>query len=67
MKIKQLRELASDELHKKVLELRKELMKQNAQVATGTVPKSPGLIKLQKKSIAQIKTLLHERGSKKKV
>lgn len=60
-KIKELRSLSDAELKKKLDELRKELIKLNAQVATGTVPKSPGLIKDTKKSIAMILTLLRKK------
>lgn len=58
MKIKELRSMGKEELAKKLEELQKELMKDNAQVATGTTPKNPGKIKLTKKTIAQVKTLL---------
>ena len=38
-------------------------MKDNAQVATGTSPKNPDKIKRAKKTIAQMKTILHERAT----
>jgi large subunit ribosomal protein L29 len=60
-KIKEFRSLSENELKKRLGELRKELIKLNAQVATGTVPKSPGLIKDTKKGIAMILTLLREK------
>jgi len=62
MKTKQLRIMPKEELSKKMLELRKELMKENAQVATGTIPKNPGKLKVTKKTIARIKTLLTEKA-----
>ena len=40
MKSKELRTLEGAELGEKLAELKKELMKMNAQVATGTTPKS---------------------------
>lgn len=58
MKIKQLRGLGEQELKQKMTELYKELMKDNAQVAIGTIPKNPGKLKLAKKTIARIKTIL---------
>ncbi len=58
MKIKELRGMGTPELKQKMQELYKELMKDNAQVATGTIPKNPGKIKLAKKTIARIKTIL---------
>jgi large subunit ribosomal protein L29 len=66
MKIRELRSLSDDELKLKLVELRKELMKENAQVATGTVPKSPGKLKLIKKNIARILTILAEKEEKQK-
>jgi len=62
-KIKELRLLTKEELNSKLIELRKELMKQNAQVATGTTPKSPGQIKETKKTIAKILLLLSIKSS----
>ncbi|MBR9690080.1 50S ribosomal protein L29 [Candidatus Woesearchaeota archaeon] len=61
MKIKELRSLGEKELNSKIEEIRKELMKLNAQIATGTTPKSPGQIKNYKKTIAKIYTLLEEK------
>ncbi|HLC99139.1 MAG TPA: 50S ribosomal protein L29 [Candidatus Nanoarchaeia archaeon] len=60
-KIKEFRGLSDSELKKRLEELRKELIKLNAQVATGTVPKSPGLIKDTKKGIAMILTVLRKK------
>jgi len=58
MKIKELRALGKEELNNKMNEIYKELMKDNAQIATGTIPKNPGKIKVAKKTIARIKTIL---------
>jgi ribosomal protein L29 len=58
MKIKELCALGEAELKAKLQELQKELMKDNAQVATGTIPKNPGKLRLAKKTIARIKTLM---------
>jgi ribosomal protein L29 len=66
MKIKELRGLNKTDLNQKLEELYKELMKENAQVATGTVPKNPGKLKVAKKTIARIKTLLVEKEVKQK-
>jgi len=63
MKIKDLRNMSESELRKNLADLKVELMKHNAQVAIGTAPKSPGLIRKTKKSIARILTLLHQRSS----
>ncbi len=53
--------LSEEELNKKLDELRMELIKLNAQVATGTTPKSPGQIRQIKKNIARIKTIFNQK------
>jgi len=65
MKHKELKNLSKEELDKKVVELKKELMKDNAQVAAGTIPKNPGKIYLARKTIARINTLLSQKEVKK--
>ena len=44
MKIKneQLRKMNDDELNNKLFELKKDLIKVNAQIAAGTIPENPG-------------------------
>ena len=61
MRIKEARELSNAELKKKLKELEMELIKLNAQAATGTNPKNPSQIRDIKKTITQIKTILNER------
>jgi len=65
MKIKELRELSKEEMEIRLDELRKELIKHNAQIATGTIPKSPGQVKQTKKTIARILTILKEKTEEK--
>ena len=60
MKAKDIRALGKEELSKKIAEMKKELIKLNAQVATGTPPKNPGQIKQIKKTIARILTVQGE-------
>jgi large subunit ribosomal protein L29 len=62
MKIKDIRSMGAKELEDKLKEARIELMKLNAQVATGTAPKSPGQIKATRKTIARIKTVLKQKA-----
>jgi large subunit ribosomal protein L29 len=57
MKTKELASLTHDQLQKKKEELEFELVKLNAQVASGTTPKNPGQIRNLKKSIARINTI----------
>ncbi len=64
MKFKELKALPKQELKKKIDELQAELIKSNAQVAVGVVPKSPGKLKSTKKTIARIKTILNNKEVK---
>ena len=50
-----------ESLNVKLLDLKKELIKVNAQIAIGTTPKSPGQVKAIKKTIAKILTVLKEK------
>jgi large subunit ribosomal protein L29 len=61
MKTKELRALSEKDLNAKIEELKKELIKDNAQVAVGTNPKSPAKIRNQKKNISRILTILKEK------
>ncbi len=56
MKRKEVLSMNEEEKSAKLTELRKELMKNRAQIAAGTVPKSPGQIKQIRKAIARILT-----------
>jgi len=64
-RMKELRGMGEAQLNERLSQLRMELVKFNTQVATGTTPKSPGLIKQAKKNIARIMTLLHDLQNKK--
>ena len=63
MKVKnnELRKLSEKQLDEKIIELRKELIKINAQISTGTVPENPGNVKNVKKTIARIFTIQTEK------
>ena len=62
---RELRTMPAEELKNKLEELKKELMRENAQVAIGTIPKSPGKLKQIKKTIAKIMTMLNEKNKTK--
>jgi len=66
MKIKDLKALPEAELKAKKIELQNELIKEKAQVATGTVPKNPSKIKLARRTIARINTILANKEVSKK-
>ncbi|MBS3176152.1 50S ribosomal protein L29 [Candidatus Woesearchaeota archaeon] len=61
MKFKELKALNEQDMQNKLQELYTTLMKDNAQVASGTTPKNPGQLKQTKKTIARINTLLKQR------
>ncbi len=60
MKAKELRDLTSEELNAKVLNLKEELFNLRFQMATGQLD-NPMRIKSVKKDIAKSKTVLRER------
>jgi len=66
MKFKELKAMGIEELKTKREDVLKELMKENAQVAIGTVPKNPGKLRNSKKLVARINLLLAEKEVKKK-
>ncbi len=57
---KEFRGMNNAGLNDRLRELRMELVKMNAQVATGTTPKSPGKIRQAKRNIARILTILNQ-------
>ena len=66
-KIKELRKLETKELESRLEQLRRDLIKFNAQVSTGTPPENPGQVRATKRTIAQLYTLLknNKEGGKK--
>ena len=61
MKTEEIRSMAEKDIQIKLIELHKELIKHNAQIATGTQVKNPGQIRQTKKTIAKLKTVLNEK------
>ncbi|MBI3035663.1 50S ribosomal protein L29 [Candidatus Woesearchaeota archaeon] len=66
MKFKELKVMNEADLGNTIIELKKELMKTNSQIAVGTVPKNPGKVRQAKKAIAKILTITQQRGGTKK-
>ena len=66
MNNKEILGMDTEEIIIKINEMRTELVKLNAQVATGTNPKNPGQIKQIRKSVAQMKTVMQQRRAKAK-
>jgi large subunit ribosomal protein L29 len=54
--MKEVKEMSEKDLHNKLVELRKDLMKLNSQAASGTSPESPGRLRQIKRTIAKILT-----------
>jgi len=61
MKAKEVRSMNEADIQSKMDELNKELIKHNAQIATGTQIKSPGQVRQTKKIIARLNTVLEEK------
>ena len=68
MKAKELKVLSELDLESKSLELKKEMMKMNSQIAIGAAPKNVGKLKDMKRTIARILTIKQEKlkGGRKK-
>lgn len=64
MKATEIRASNEQDLNLRVSELKKELMKLNAEAAVSN-PKNPGKIKQIKKTIARIHTILNEKSKTK--
>jgi len=64
MKAKEIRSTDKNTINEKIIELKKELVKINAQVAIGTALKNPGEIKKIKKMLARILTINYEKTKK---
>lgn len=60
MKVKEIRQLSTEELTNKASELKNELFNLRFQLATGQLDNSAS-IRLVKKDIARVKTILRER------
>ena len=60
MKRKEIRTAPKAELENKLLELKRELMKQKAQIRIGITPANPGKVGQMKKLIAKIYTQLNK-------
>jgi large subunit ribosomal protein L29 len=57
----ELRNMSKEQLEGRIIEVKKELVKINTQLSTGTTPENPGRIKQVKKEIARMLTILTEK------
>ncbi len=62
MKSKEIRNMDKNTLNEKILELKKELVKINAQVAIGTALKNPGQVRKIRKTVARILTINNQKN-----
>ena len=60
MKVKEIRELSTEEINKKLVETKEELFNLRFQQATGTLEK-PSSIRDLRHTVARLKTVLRER------
>ena len=60
MKVKEIRELSTEEINKKLVEAKEELFNLRFQQATGTIEK-PSRIRDLRHTVARLKTVLRER------
>ncbi len=60
MKVKEIRELSTEEINKKLVEVKEELFNLRFQQATGTLEK-PSRIRDLRHTVARMKTVLKER------
>ena len=62
MKAKEIRSTDKSVINEKLSELKKELVKINAQIAIGTAIKNPGQVRKIKKTLARILTIQQEKN-----
>ena len=61
---KEFRNLSTEEIKVRLNELKKELMKENVQVSSGTAPSNPGRLRQIKKNIARLLTIKNQKEVK---
>jgi len=60
LKISEIRKMRPEDRMRKLSELRAELAKQRASIASGAVAENPGAIRAIRKSIARLLTVINE-------
>ncbi|MBI2530248.1 MAG: 50S ribosomal protein L29 [Candidatus Diapherotrites archaeon] len=61
LKIRQIREMAVQEAEEKLLEMRADLAKEKALVASHTKQENPGKIRALRRAVAKILTIVNEK------
>ncbi len=62
MHMDELRKMSQQDIGQKTEELQLELMKLNAQIASGTIPKNPSRVKNIKRILTQMKMVLPQQA-----
>jgi large subunit ribosomal protein L29 len=57
----EIQNMSVEQMEEKLKELRKELMKLNAQISMGTTPESPGKLRAIKKTISRLIFLINNK------
>ena len=61
IKRNELKQMNKKAMQDKLTELRKELVRHNAQISMGSTPENPGKIKEIKRTIARVLTFMHNK------
>ena len=61
LRAEEIRKMKTEELDKRMQDLKKELMKVKMQISQGTVPEKPGRVREIRKTIARILTISGQR------
>ncbi|CAB3290078.1 50S ribosomal protein L29 [Methanocaldococcus lauensis] len=61
LRANELREMSIDELKEKLIELKRELLKERVSIATSGSPTNPGRLREIKRTIARILTIMNEK------
>lgn len=63
-KASELRKMSEEDLHDRLASLRSELSKLNISAGRGTLKKESGSIKIVRRNIARVLTIMNEKGPK---
>lgn len=61
---KDLRDMTEEDARKKLMDVQAELMRQKGKITSGGAPENPGRMKLLKRTVARILTIMKQRGIK---
>jgi large subunit ribosomal protein L29 len=61
LRAEEIRDMTLEEMEEKRREVRAEYSKELALLATGAAPENPGRIRLLRRTIARLNTIIHER------